>query len=82
MVVTIANSREETKADYGVVIEDVRSLIVDNQNRNINFIFREANNVAHLLAKFSISLSEKKVWIEDEPLQIIPSILKEKYCND
>lgn len=81
VVVASTHSREEINADYGIVIEDVRSILANQHNWSICFTYREVTNVAHMLAKLDISISNERVLIEDGLMQIIPLVLKEKYCN-
>ncbi|XP_042944640.1 uncharacterized protein LOC122278525 [Carya illinoinensis] len=82
VVVKDTNSNADIWANYGVVIEDIRSLLKDNMSWSVNFIHREANNVAHSLAKMALTCDEEIVWMEEGPPQIMNAVLKEKYCND
>lgn len=46
----------ETSKDFGFLVEDCKSLFSRLQNIHINFVFREANIVAHRLAHFALSI--------------------------
>ncbi|KAF5441798.1 hypothetical protein F2P56_036997 [Juglans regia] len=82
VVVNATISGEEIEAEYGNIIEDVRRVINGRLNWGIRFIYREANCIAHKLAKLAINSSNERVWIEDSPIEIKNDLLKEKYCND
>lgn len=51
----------------GLLVEDCRELLSLLQNSSINFILREANGVAHRLARFALSLEEASAWFWDPP---------------
>lgn len=64
------------------IIEDVRMLVTNRLNWGARFVYREANNIVHKLAKLAFSIFDEKVWIEHGPIEITNDILKEKHCND
>ncbi|XP_042958180.1 uncharacterized protein LOC122293763 [Carya illinoinensis] len=82
VVVNAANSEGEVGTDYSVIIEDTRKMLNNNVRWSVKFTHREANNVAHILAKLALDCSDETVWIEEGPPQIKNFVLKEKYCND
>ncbi|XP_042973040.1 uncharacterized protein LOC122304840 [Carya illinoinensis] len=82
VVVKDTNDNVDIWADYVVIIEDTRRLMKNNMSWSVNFIHREANNLAHSLAKMALTCAEEIVWMEEAPPQIMSSVLREKYCND
>ncbi|XP_042958077.1 uncharacterized protein LOC122293606 [Carya illinoinensis] len=82
VVVNATNSGCEVSLDYSVIIEDTRKMLSNDGKWSVKFTHREANNVAHTLAKLTLDCSDETVWIEEGPLQIKNSVLKEKYCNE
>lgn len=82
MVVKVVNSDKEVWTDHENVTKDAKRILPVNSNWSIRYVYREANNIAHKLAKLAFDFSEERVWIEDDPLQISNSILSEKYCNN
>ncbi|XP_042964706.1 uncharacterized protein LOC122298928 [Carya illinoinensis] len=82
VVVKDTNGNVDIWADYDIIIEDTRRLMKDNMSWSVNFIHREANNVAHSLGKMALTCAKQIVWIKEGPSQIMSSVLREKYCND
>lgn len=60
---------------YGTKIEDVKHFLQKHHSWSLVLIHREGNYVAHLLAKFGISVSDKYVWIKEYPLVIHSTLL-------
>lgn len=58
---------KECSTWYGTRIEDVILFLKQGPSWSLGFIHRERNQVAHLLAKFGLSIKEE-VWIEEYPL--------------
>lgn len=65
VVVHWSNSQLELPSNIRPVIMDIRKLLQLHLDWSINFILREANNVAHLLAKLACSVSFDFIWIEE-----------------
>ncbi|XP_040988095.1 uncharacterized protein LOC121235763 [Juglans microcarpa x Juglans regia] len=82
LVVNVTISGEEIGAEYGSILEDVRRVMYGRLNWSIWFIYREANCIAHKLAKLAFNFSDERVWMEDSPIEIKNDVLEEKYCND
>jgi hypothetical protein len=49
------NNRVNRQAEFGVIIDECNSLLVNYPNFKISFIMRQANFVAHSLARASRS---------------------------
>ncbi|XP_042964529.1 uncharacterized protein LOC122298728 [Carya illinoinensis] len=81
VIVKAANNREELYTAYGNVMEEVRGFLKMRESWKIQFIHREANNVAHILAKNAFNYTTERVWIEEGPIEILHVLQKEKFCN-
>lgn len=57
-------------------------VLADRLNWEVRFVYREANNIAHKSAKLAFSLSDERVWMDDDPIEMTNDLLKEIYCND
>lgn len=82
MVVKATNTKEKIWTEYGNIIDGTKRLLFGSSHWSVKFIYREANNIAHKLAKLAFTFSKEKVRIEDGPIHITNSILSKKYCND
>ncbi|KAF5472463.1 hypothetical protein F2P56_009180 [Juglans regia] len=76
------SSGEEIWAEYENIIEDIKKVMPERSNWCIKFVYREATNIAHKLAKLALTFYDEKEWIEEGPVEITNDMLKEKYCND
>lgn len=61
------------------MIEDIKRLLVGNLHWSVQFTYRKANNTVHLLTKLAFNYNSETVWLDEDPLQIMNSMLKEKY---
>lgn len=52
---------EECSILYGSIINDVKSYLTSGPPCSLDFVHRERNNVAHLLARFGLSLVEESL---------------------
>ena len=68
-VINILKNQSPVASYLSLVISDIRRLCLDFSSINFCHVFREANTVAHNLAKHSISVAER-VWMGDVPLDI------------
>ena len=59
---------------YGQIIEDARLVLESLRNWNIRHVKREANFVAHGLAKIAIRILMDNIWLE-EPSSCIYDII-------
>ncbi|KAF5481359.1 hypothetical protein F2P56_002016 [Juglans regia] len=81
-IVNAVNKGDEDYSSYGGVIEDAKKMLKTIENWSVNFVYREANTAAHVLAQEALSLHIDLVWIEETPNCIRSIICKEKSCND
>ncbi|KAF5468669.1 hypothetical protein F2P56_012808 [Juglans regia] len=82
IIVNATKSGEEIGAEYGCIIDDVRRIMNGRLSWDVRFVYREANNTAHKLARLALTVGDENVWIEDNPVEIASDILVEKLCND
>ncbi|KAL5827457.1 hypothetical protein ACOSQ4_019254 [Xanthoceras sorbifolium] len=66
-VINIITSHAFPLSDVGVVISDIYRSIEALNDFKIIFASRQANSVAHGLAKLALSLSDASFWLEDYP---------------
>ena len=52
----------------GLILEDVKQLLVQLRNPGVYHIRRSANHVAHLLARFGFNSNCTNVWICETPI--------------
>ncbi|KAL5864846.1 hypothetical protein ACOSQ3_002360 [Xanthoceras sorbifolium] len=64
------NSSSVMLSDLGIVLHDIWNLLASSPGHCVQFVPRQANSVAHGLAKFACSLSLNMFWIDDFPLCI------------
>lgn len=50
-----------------IIVENVSAAASEIQHLQFNFCFREANNVAHHLAKWALSTISSSVWLDGGP---------------
>ena len=65
--------------EYGHVISDILSVVVDFCSCNFSHVKCIGNTIAHFLAKKSVFGNGLQVWIESSPDDIAP--LVETHCN-
>jgi hypothetical protein len=66
--------QESCWSRYGFLVEDTRTLLNSFQSWQVSHVRREANEVAHRLAKVAITQSLNYVW-RDSPPSFIHSIV-------
>ncbi|XP_042965938.1 uncharacterized protein LOC122299618 [Carya illinoinensis] len=81
-IVNAVNTETEDMSRYGSVIEDVKNLLKGRKKWRVSFVFREANEAAHVLARDVLFFQSEIVWIEDAPDCIRGIIGKEKSCSE
>jgi hypothetical protein len=67
-VVQALNREESTWGRYGALINDTKHQLQQLNSWRVCHVKRQANEAAHSLAKFAISVGEERVWTEDFPL--------------
>lgn len=77
LVELILGSRKE-RSILQSMVTDICALACNFQCCNFNYASRQCNMVAHSMAKLSLSFQEVKVWMEDYPQEIAPSVLLDK----
>ena len=63
----------------GFIVEDVRLLLMENQDYKISYVNRRANGVPHLLARSTLFSNVNQTWIGHAPNFIRDAILND--CN-
>ena len=58
----------------GLIIEDCKFIIKDLVNCSVSFVRRSVNNIAHLLARASSSLSRFHHWDSVPPVVILDAL--------
>ncbi|XP_042992296.1 uncharacterized protein LOC122318762 [Carya illinoinensis] len=81
-IVNVVNVETKDMTRYGSVIEDVNSLLKGREKWSVSFVFREANEAAHVLAREALLFHSEIVWIEKVPDCIRSIIVKEKSCSE
>lgn len=64
-----------------LLVMDTWKILSANTQWKAEFIFREANRAADLLANLAFSFRIETLWIDEGPYQVLNTILKDKYCN-
>jgi len=64
-------------ATYGVVLDDIRVLVLGFQMLDFQHVPRTCNSVADALAKKASSALGMQVWLEDIPIDIVPLVLRD-----
>ncbi|KAK3193886.1 hypothetical protein Dsin_025196 [Dipteronia sinensis] len=66
--VKLIDSGAYSSADIGVIIGEILTKLEGIDGGSVQFVSREANYVAHTLARMGLSISDDVVWLEDYPL--------------
>ncbi|XP_042962682.1 uncharacterized protein LOC122296954 [Carya illinoinensis] len=77
-VVKAVNNPESSWEWHGQVVEDIKKVLRNRISWKVIHAYRESNYVAHFLAKFSFTVNEDRIWMEEgsEGMQVY--VLKEK----
>jgi hypothetical protein len=62
---------------YGAVVSDIMHLLEQFQEGQVSFVPREANAVAHALAKLAYDYVPERLWVNDFPSITLPRVLSE-----
>ena len=61
------NKNNRIEAELGILYDNIRSFIPNFESCSFAFVNRNANLIAHVLAKRAQSLSESEVWTCEPP---------------
>jgi ribonuclease HI len=76
IVVDAISSRHVGISEFSVLISDIKSLLEANPNFEVKFVKRQANMVAHSLARAAYSMTSRSVF-ESIPRCIINYLMNE-----
>ncbi|XP_042974665.1 uncharacterized protein LOC122306301 [Carya illinoinensis] len=77
-VVRAVNNLESSWEWHGQVVEDIKKVLRNRTSWKVIHAYRESNCVAHFLAKFSFTVNEDRIWIEEGPEGMQVYVLKDK----
>ncbi|XP_059455141.1 uncharacterized protein LOC132185379 [Corylus avellana] len=63
---------------FGMVMEDMKTHLMQFQEWQVEHIPRCVNEVADSLAKLALHLSSEKLWVADFPSSILPRVIAEQ----
>ena len=67
-LVRASSSEIEDDSGFGMVMEDIRSTLLDMPSSFFSHVFREANSLAHRVAKFALLHSVQLSWYGSLPI--------------
>ena len=67
VVVSFLNFAKTPLSDIGILLADILDLVIDSLGCLFNFVPRNANRVAHCLAKIGLSFCANNFWMEEAP---------------
>jgi ribonuclease HI len=70
-VVNAINEDRSSRRKYGHILDDIKMVLSSLRSWEVMHVKREANMVAHNLAKEASKLQTDRTWIEDCPLCIL-----------
>ncbi|KAL5753363.1 hypothetical protein ACOSQ2_023870 [Xanthoceras sorbifolium] len=73
-VVNLILAKEPPRSEIGLVISDILNLLVSVDFISISYVPRTVNSVTHDLAKFTLSIFDDRIWIEEVSNCIEPLI--------
>ncbi|GAU34086.1 hypothetical protein TSUD_255820 [Trifolium subterraneum] len=76
IVVDAISSRQEGISDFSLLISSIQSLLMSNPNFEVKFVKRQANMVAHELARAAYSMSGHRIF------ESIPRCIENILIND
>lgn len=82
LIVKAVNDLEEDRSVFGSIVEASKVLISLWKDWSVEFVYRNANEAAHTLAKEALCLDTEIVWIEEIPNCIRKITEKERTCNE
>ncbi|XP_035545169.1 uncharacterized protein LOC118348227 [Juglans regia] len=82
LIVKAVNNQEEDRSVYGSIVEASKKLISSWKDWSVEFVYRNANEAAHTLAKEALHLDTEIVWIEETPNCIRNITERERTCKE
>ena len=77
MIINALTIESGELATYGVVLDDIRVLVLGFQMVDFQHVPRTCNSVVDVLAKKASSTLGMQVWLEDIPTDIVPLVLRD-----
>lgn len=75
VIINAVNDGNQDFSYRGSIIEDIKKFCYDRTDWQVQFVYKDKNIVAHTLAKATLYLESKRVWIE-EALDFVSSCLE------
>lgn len=69
-MINCVKQKEDCSNWLDTSIDDTKFLLTSRPLWSLEFVHIKGNIIAHLLAKYRLSLIEERVWIEDYPTVI------------
>ncbi|KAB2598400.1 hypothetical protein D8674_001320 [Pyrus ussuriensis x Pyrus communis] len=79
VIAAIQNNLAANHGPFGHLMDDTRRILQSFQLWKANFVRRDANTVAHRLARFSLTLEHPVSWFEDPPDIISELVLEDSF---
>ena len=67
-LVRASSSEAEDDSSFGMIVEDVRSILLDMPSARFSHVYREANSLAHKVAKFALFQYVQLSWYGSLPV--------------
>ncbi|KAM1319207.1 hypothetical protein ACFX13_004362 [Malus domestica] len=77
VVLAAMNRSEDDCSLLGPIIIDIKGALRSMEGTSLNFVHREANNVAHRLARAGLGVSSEDRWVESPPVFILDALLED-----
>ncbi|KAF5478245.1 hypothetical protein F2P56_004821 [Juglans regia] len=81
---TIAKAVNSKDVYHGWIdqqVLDIKEVLSHRPSWSVHSIFREGNNVAHMLAKRAMQRGEESFWMKEIPSEFVSIVEMEKPCN-
>lgn len=76
-VVHLVQTAHEDRSHLSFLFSDCKFLFSQLENISFQFAFREANRVAHRLARLAISLPETQSWFQGPPVVVCDALVED-----
>ncbi|KAM1348930.1 hypothetical protein ACFX10_003132 [Malus domestica] len=77
VAIAAVSRQEEDNSLLGPIINDIRGALHGLNGVMLQFVHREANNVAHRLARMGLGVSVEAPWEGDPPDLILDALLED-----